>query len=78
MRVGRYHSLCTPLDGLPARFTVDAALDGMAMAIRDDEAAQIGLQFHPESILTPLGDRLIAAMLDWAGPVMTRLGSVAA
>ena len=47
MRVGRYHSLCTPLSGLPARFTVDAALDGMTMAVRDDRAAQIGLQFHP-------------------------------
>ena len=66
MRVGRYHSLCAPVDSLPARFTVDAALAGMAMAIRDDEAAQLGLQFHPESILTPLGDRLIGAVLDWA------------
>ena len=45
---------------------VDAELDGMAMAIRDEEAGQIGLQFHPESILTPQGDRLVAAMLAWA------------
>ena len=66
IRVGRYHSLCTPVAPLPPRFTVDAMLDGMAMAIRDDATAQLGLQFHPESILTPCGDRLIAAMLDWA------------
>lgn len=66
MRVGRYHSLCTPLTGLPKRFTVDAELDGMAMAVRDDGAAQLGFQFHPESILTPTGDRLISAMLLWA------------
>jgi anthranilate synthase component 2 len=66
MRVGRYHSLCTPLVGLPKRFEVDAELDGMAMAVRDDDAAQLGLQFHPESILTPSGDRLIGAMLEWA------------
>jgi anthranilate synthase component 2 len=45
---------------------VDAELDGMAMAIRDDGAGQLGLQFHPESILTPKGDRLVAALLEWA------------
>lgn len=66
MPVGRYHSLCTPFAGLPARFAVDAALEGMAMAIRDDAARQLGLQFHPESILTPAGDRLVAGLLDWA------------
>jgi anthranilate synthase component II len=66
IRIGRYHSLCTPVAGLPKRFAIDAELDGMAMAIRDDAAAQLGLQFHPESILTPLGDRLIAAILNWA------------
>jgi anthranilate synthase component II len=66
LTVGRYHSLCTPTDGLPVRFTVDAELDGMAMAIRSDEDLQLGFQFHPESILTPKGDRLIGALIDWA------------
>jgi anthranilate synthase component II len=66
LAVGRYHSLCTPVARLPDRFIVDAELDGMAMAIRDDEAGQLGLQFHPESILTPKGDQLILAMLRWA------------
>jgi anthranilate synthase component II len=66
LTVGRYHSLCTPVSELPARFTVDAELDGMAMAIRSDDDLQIGFQFHPESILTPKGDRLIGALLDWA------------
>lgn len=56
--VGRYHSLCTR--NLPECFTVHAEIDGMAMAISDREAKQIGLQFHPESILTGAGD----AMLD--------------
>ena len=64
--IGRYHSLCTPVSDLPARFTVDAELDGMAMAIRDDAAGQLGLQFHPESILTPSGDKLIASIIAWA------------
>ncbi len=66
MRIGRYHSLCTPIGGLPGRFTVDAVLDDMAMAIRDEDSGQLGLQFHPESILTPRGDELVAAILNWA------------
>ncbi|MBW0143976.1 anthranilate synthase component II [Sphingomicrobium clamense] len=64
--IGRYHSLCTPVASLPGRFTVDAELGGMAIAIRDDEAAQLGLQFHPESILTPAGDKLIVSIIAWA------------
>ena len=59
--VGRYHSLCTR--DVPARFRVHAALDGMAMAISDSVAMQTGLQFHPESILSPNGDRILATIL---------------
>lgn len=61
VRIARYHSLCTR--DLPARFTVHAAINGMAMAISDPEARQTGLQFHPESILTTLGDRMLANIL---------------
>ena len=66
MQVGRYHALCTPLNDVPDALRVHAVLDGMAMAVCHDEHGQFGLQFHPESILTPLGDRLISAMLVWA------------
>jgi len=66
MRVGRYHSLCTPLNDVPEGLRVHAVLDGMAMAVSNQAAGQFGLQFHPESILTPLGDRLFGAMLGWA------------
>ena len=66
MRVGRYHSLCTPLNHVPDSLRVHAVLDGMAMAVCDEAAGQFGLQFHPESILTPMGDRLLGAMLGWA------------
>lgn len=59
--VGRYHSLCTR--NVPARFQVHAAFDGMAMAISDAAAMQTGLQFHPESILTPNGDCILANIL---------------
>lgn len=59
--VGRYHSLCTR--DIPARFTVHAWIDGMAMAISDDRARQTGLQFHPESILTGAGDIILANIM---------------
>jgi anthranilate synthase component 2 len=62
VRVGRYHSLC--VRDVPARFTVHAEAEGMAMAISDPHALQIGLQFHPESILTAEGDRIMANCLD--------------
>lgn len=63
LMVGRYHSLTTT--DLPARFTVDAVStgDGLVMALSDLGARQVGLQFHPESILTPRGDRIIANLL---------------
>ena len=64
LAIGRYHSLCTP--NPPANFTVHGAIDGMAMAISDVAALQVGLQFHPESILTPMGDPLLANILKWA------------
>ena len=63
LAIGRYHSLCTP--NPPANFTVHGKIDGMAMAISDGHAIQVGLQFHPESILTPMGDPLLANVLRW-------------
>ena len=61
VRIGRYHSLCTR--NLPPRFTVHAEIDGMAMAFSDPNSLQWGLQFHPESILTPVGGRILANIL---------------
>jgi anthranilate synthase/aminodeoxychorismate synthase-like glutamine amidotransferase len=65
IKIGRYHSLCTP--NPPARFRVHATIDGMAMAISDDGARQVGVQFHPESVLTPIGQRILANVLDGFG-----------
>ena len=62
LHIGRYHSLCTP--NPPANFRVHAEYDGMAMAISDAEALQTGLQFHPESILTPRGDRMLRNIIE--------------
>jgi anthranilate synthase/aminodeoxychorismate synthase-like glutamine amidotransferase len=62
VKIGRYHSLCTP--NPPVRFKVHAAIEGMAMAISDREAKQVGVQFHPESILTPAGQRILGNVLN--------------
>ena len=62
LRIGRYHSLCTR--DVPARFHVHGEIDGMAMAISDPDAMQVGLQFHPESIFTPGGDEVLRNVHD--------------
>ena len=64
LRVGRYHSL--GVQEVPERFHVHARIDGMAMAISDRSARQVGLQFHPESILTREGDRILQNGLNFA------------
>ena len=60
--VGRYHSLA--VREVPPRFEVHATLDGMAMAVSDRAERQSSVQFHPESILTPSGDRLLSNLLE--------------
>jgi len=62
IKIGRYHSLATP--NPPARFRVHGSIDGMAMAISDPAAKQVGVQFHPESVLSPMGQRILANVLD--------------
>ena len=62
IKIGRYHSLATP--NPPARFRVHGAIDGMAMAISDRDAKQVGVQFHPESVLSPTGQRMLANVLN--------------
>ena len=61
IRVGRYHSLCTPRP--PERFRVHAWVDDIPMAISDPDAKQVGVQFHPESVLTPIGQKILANVL---------------
>ena len=68
MTAGRYHSLVVEPESLPDRLTVtarDAA--GTIMAIADEPHAIHGVQFHPESILTRHGFRLLANFLDLTG-----------
>ncbi|MHB8780031.1 MAG: anthranilate synthase component II [Candidatus Geothermincolia bacterium] len=64
---GRYHSLVVADDGLPPQLEVSArTADGLVMGVRDRAQAVEGLQFHPESILTPEGRRLLANFLTMA------------
>jgi anthranilate synthase/aminodeoxychorismate synthase-like glutamine amidotransferase len=63
--VGRYHSLIAAPDALPAALEVTASTaEGEIMAVRHRHHATDGVQFHPESILTPDGPRLLANFLD--------------
>ena len=39
----------------------------MAMAISDEAAKQVGVQFHPESVLTPVGQQILANVLGGFG-----------
>ena len=65
---GRYHSLVVDEASLPATLRVTARSDdGLVMAIAHRTLPAYGVQFHPESVLTPEGERLIANFLALAG-----------
>lgn len=58
--VGRYHSWVVNRDGLPDALAVTAVSDeGLIMGLRHRTLDVHGIQFHPESVLTPLGDKII-------------------
>ena len=59
MTVGRYHSLVVAEDDLPACFEVSARGGDVIMALRHRELPAEGVQFHPESVLTDDGMRLL-------------------
>ncbi|KEY58525.1 anthranilate synthase component 2 [Serratia sp. DD3] len=61
--VARYHSLVG--SRLPAELTVNAHFGDMVMAVRHDQHRVCGFQFHPESILTIQGARLLEQTLAW-------------
>ena len=63
----RYHSLVVQRDTLPAELEVSAwTSDGIVMGLRHREHPTFGVQFHPESILTPEGKRILAQFLGLA------------
>ena len=66
-RAARYHSLVVAREGLPGTLRVTAtAEDGEIMAIRHAQHPVVGLQFHPESVLSEQGYRLLDRFLHGA------------
>ncbi len=64
VEVGRYHSLIIERDSLPACLEVTSELDdGTIMGVRHKVFDVEGIQFHPESILTPEGRRMMKNFL---------------
>jgi para-aminobenzoate synthetase component 2 len=58
--VGRYHSLCAEAESLPDTLEITATTDsGVIMGVRHKTSAIEGVQFHPESVLTPEGETLM-------------------
>ena len=71
---GRYHSLRARRDTLPEVLRLTAwTSEGFVMAVRHTTLPRFGVQFHPESILTPQGARILARFLELSGePMATR------
>ncbi len=65
MPAGRYHSLVVQPDGLPADLEISArSPEGEIMALRHRRHPVVGVQFHPESVLTPQGYDLLRNFLE--------------
>lgn len=63
--VGRYHSWVVDTDGFPDCLDITAiSKEGYIMALRHKEYDVHGIQFHPESVLTPDGKTMIANFLN--------------
>jgi anthranilate synthase component 2 len=61
---GRYHSLVVERDDLPEELELTAWTDdGLVMATQHRDLPRFGVQFHPESILTPEGPRIVEYFL---------------
>jgi anthranilate synthase/aminodeoxychorismate synthase-like glutamine amidotransferase len=61
--VGRYHSLVVESETLPDELVQTARGGGVLMAMRHRELPAYGVQFHPESVLTPDGKALLRNFL---------------
>jgi para-aminobenzoate synthetase component 2 len=66
--VGRYHSLIAEPDSIPAQLLVSArTAEGEIMGVRHRQYMVEGVQFHPESVLTPDGPLMMRNFLRWHG-----------
>jgi len=62
-QAGRYHSLIVEKESLPDCLEISAYTADIIMGLRHRELKVEGVQFHPESILTPEGKQLLANFL---------------
>jgi anthranilate synthase/aminodeoxychorismate synthase-like glutamine amidotransferase len=63
-KAGRYHSLIVERESLPSCLEISATTpEGLIMGLRHRQLKVEGVQFHPESILTPDGKKLLANFL---------------
>jgi anthranilate synthase component 2 len=68
LAVGRYHSLMVERESLPRELEITAQTrDGLIMGLRHRELPVEGVQFHPESVLTPHGKKMLANFLRQCG-----------
>jgi anthranilate synthase/aminodeoxychorismate synthase-like glutamine amidotransferase len=66
----RYHSLAVSREGLPECLEISSeADDGEIMGLRHKTHPTEGIQFHPESIMTPVGKRLLKNFLKLTGTI---------
>ena len=65
LTVGRYHSLASR--SVPSDLEPLGTTGTIVMAVRHRHHRLLGIQFHPESILTPEGGTIIANVIEWAG-----------
>ncbi len=65
----RYHSLIVERSTLPVELEITAEADGLVMGLRHRTLPVEGVQFHPESILTPTGNDLLANFLGRRAPM---------
>jgi anthranilate synthase component II len=65
----RYHSLIVERSTLPSQLEITAEADGLVMGLRHRTLPVEGVQFHPESILTPSGNDLLANFLGRRAPM---------
>jgi len=71
MEVGRYHSWIVSRENFPSELQITALdKEGAIMALRHRTLDLHGVQFHPESILTPQGTAIIRNFLDY--PVLSK------
>ena len=69
MQAGRYHSLLAETTSMPAVLEVSArTAEGEIMGVRHRQHAIEGVQFHPESVLTPEGPALMGNFLKMTQP----------